>query len=134
MSHPTSIFVRSLRVIRLLITGRPLLAAQQSGVGAVRLERFSRVAGQQGGPFKRGARLSLYLVLRVGRRLPGSASLVDLTQRISPGLHDAVLKRYIAYSSNAGDWQLPPSWRRVRMGAHEAAVLRRLQRWVKATP
>ena len=122
------------RVMTLLLAGRPLLAAQQCGFGHARLARFSRIAGEQGSNAKRGTRLGLYLTLRLGRALPGSAWMAAAAHRVAPALHNALLQRYIAYSRNAGDWFPVGSSMLAMVGAHEAAVLRRLRRLADQTP
>ena len=117
-----------LRVMTLLFAGRPLLAAQQCGIGHARLARFSRIAGEQGGVAKRSARLGLYLVMKLGGALPGSTWMGAAAHRVVPAVHNALLQRYIAYSRNAGDWFPVGSSMLTMIGAHEAAVLRRLRR------
>lgn len=126
--------IQPLRVMTLLLAGRPLLAAQQCGFGHARLARLSRIAGEQGGVAKRSARLGLYLTLRLGGALPGSAWVGAAAHRIAPALHNALLQRYIAYSRNAGDWFPVGSSMLAMVGAHEAAVLRRLRRLADQAP
>lgn len=128
MTPQASRAIRPLRAMTLLFAGRPLLAAQQCGLNPARLERFSRIAGQQGGTAKRGARLGLYLTMRLGRALPGSAWMGTAAQRLAPRLHDALVRRYVAYSSNAGDWLPVAGSHPTMIGAHEAAILRRLHK------
>ena len=118
----------------LLFAGRPLLAAQQCGFGHARLARFSRIAGEQGGVAKRSARLGLYLTLRLGGALPGSIWMGAAAHRVAPALHNALLQRYVAYSRNAGDWFPVVSSIPTMIGAHEAAVLRRLRRLADYAP
>lgn len=124
----TSALRRSWRVMSLLLAKRPLLAAQACGISPGLLDRASRIAGQEGGAAKRGARLVLYVTLRFGSALPGSSRLTAAAARLSPRLHDALLRRYIAYGSNGMDWRPPPAVLTIIPGAHEAAILSRLSK------
>lgn len=128
MSDESPAQVKPLRALSLLLAGRPLLAAQQCGFDQARLERLSRVAGQQGSFAKRGLRLGLYLSVRVARRLPASAWLSGTARRSLPGLHRFLFTRYVHYSRNSGDWTAAAPMRDTVIGGHEAATLRRLKR------
>lgn len=108
------------------MAGRPLLAAQECGFRPGLLEQASRIAGQEGSTAKRAGRLGLYLSMRLGSALPGSGRMAAVAARLAPGVHDALLRRYIAYGSNGMHWRLMSPVGMIAPGAHEAAILLRL--------
>jgi glycosyltransferase involved in cell wall biosynthesis len=73
-----------MRVLTQIIRGQPGAALREAGMQQARVERLRCVAGQDGGPAKRLARLVLYGVQRAAARLFGEQSFGQAMMRLLP--------------------------------------------------